>query len=166
MAIAPGDYQPFSERGGSQETSADIKHEIIALLGVPKKSLETISRFFPPTFGVGCKRRESSKTYAITAKKAKVLEPFENPTLTNQSNFVSPCSIAPVRVLICPSTSATTAVVGPSIPSPEQRSCTPLQDENVLDLSVKRDKPVIPSKLYMASPPLVTASKARAPNLL
>ncbi|KAK3581220.1 hypothetical protein CHS0354_024763 [Potamilus streckersoni] len=140
MAIAPGDCLPFLEGGGSQETSEDIKHKIIALLGVSKGSLETISRFLPPTFGVGCKRKVSSTASAVVSTS--------------------------------PSPSATPAIVGPSIPvtsalqSPEQRSCTPLQDENVLDLSVKRDKQVIPSNLYMASPPPVSASKTRAANLL
>lgn len=172
MSIAPGDCQPFPEGGGSQETAADIKREIIALLGVSKGSLETISRFLPPTFGEGSKRKVSSKTSAVSAKKAKIPEPFKDLSSANPSDVVSPCSITPVRVPTSPAPSATAAIVGPSIPvtsalqSPEQRSCTPLQDENVLDLSVKRDKPVIPSKLYMASTPPVASSKTRAANLL
>ncbi|KAK3606663.1 hypothetical protein CHS0354_021186 [Potamilus streckersoni] len=172
MAIALGDCLPFPEGGGSQETSEDIKHEIIALLGVSKGSLETISRFLPPTFGVGCKGKVSSTASAVSVKKAKIPGPIENPSSANPSDVVSPCSIAPVRVPTSPSPSATPAIVGPSIPvtsalqSPEQRSCAPLQDENVLDLSVKRDKQVIPSILYMSSPPPVSASKTRAASLL
>ncbi|KAL3856172.1 hypothetical protein ACJMK2_010955 [Sinanodonta woodiana] len=77
--------------------SEDMKREIVALLGVSVGSLFKIISFMPPTFGLGCKRKELYfyiiKIYAMPTKKAKTPTPFEDP-----SAAVSPCSIAPVTV--------------------------------------------------------------------
>ncbi|KAL3854546.1 hypothetical protein ACJMK2_013816 [Sinanodonta woodiana] len=148
MAVTSDSCRTFPDREGSQEMSEDVKREIVALLRVSKGSLIKIIRFIPPTFGLGSKRRELSEIRATSTKKARTPTPIEDP-----SAAVSTCSIAPVTVQASRDklTAAATGhlkSVTPTCQSPESRSCTPLQDEHILDLSLRKDTPARPSKLY------------------
>ncbi|KAL3889767.1 hypothetical protein ACJMK2_002095 [Sinanodonta woodiana] len=144
MAVTSDSCRTFPDGEGSQEMSEDVKREIVALLGVSKVSLVKIIRFIPPTFGLGSKRKELSEIRATSTKKARTPTPIEDP-----SAAVSTCSIAPVTVQ-----------------ASRSGSCTPLQDEHILDLSLRKDTPARPSKLYTSSTQPVLANKARAAKLL
>ncbi|KAL3859334.1 hypothetical protein ACJMK2_009559 [Sinanodonta woodiana] len=138
MAVTSDSCQTFPDGEGSQEMSEDVNREIII-------------RFIPPTFGLGSKRKELSEIHPSAA--------------------VSTCSIAPVTVQAS-RVKLTAAATGhlnsatPACQSPESRSCTPLQDEHILDLSLRKDTPVRPGKLYTASIQPVLVNTTRAANLL
>ncbi|KAL3875673.1 hypothetical protein ACJMK2_033602 [Sinanodonta woodiana] len=156
MAVTSDSCRTFTDGEGSQEMSEDVKREIVALLGVSKESLIKIIRFMPPTFGLGSKRKDLCETRATSIKRAKTSTPFED-----LSAAVSTCSIAPVTVQAS-RVKLTAAATGHL----KSRSCTPLQDEYILDLSLRKDTPARPSKLYTSSTQPVLANKTRAAKLL
>ncbi|KAL3871658.1 hypothetical protein ACJMK2_039642 [Sinanodonta woodiana] len=56
MAVTSDSCRSFPDGDGSQETSENVKREIVALLEVP--NLFKIMRFMPLTFVLGCMRKE------------------------------------------------------------------------------------------------------------
>ncbi|KAK3579977.1 hypothetical protein CHS0354_000854 [Potamilus streckersoni] len=121
MQVTSDSYRLFPEGDGSQEASEDINDTNLSSPWGFQGEFKNFNKI--------------DATYSeLDPKTTKDPEVFEDP-----SAAVCPCSIAPVTV------STTT----PSPQSPDPKSGTPLYDENILDLSMKRDQPVISGKLYI-----------------